>query len=259
MIRFFEDGDRVEVTKIVTNAFDSLNEDLWLWKYLGNPNFDESLVFIAENNGKVIGCMHYLPRELKITRTLKVKGALGADLAVHRDYRQRGIGSSMLKFSRSSKALEKKGIILTYGFVGYRRAKFYGRNIDSIIIPLSTTKYKKFFNTSPIEERLSKIEILNRSVKADMDVLFRLRGFPSFTLRIENGKISVDKGETLNPDVTVEGDPYFLESLYDGDKGILNIIRGILKGKIKIRGSLRKILSFYKIIKTIRGLSQQED
>ena len=266
-IRSFESGDEGQVIDVVTKAFDALSKDLWVWKYLENPGFDRSLVFIAENNGEVIGCMHYLPRELKISRSLKVKGALGADFAVRPDYRGRGIGSSMLRFSRSSGVLEKKGIVLTFGFVDHRRAKFYRRNIESVTIPVSTVMYKKFFDASPIERRLLSLSrlvetesmLLKELRESNISVLFRLVGVPPFMLKVEDGEISIDGEETAHPDVTVEGDPYLLESFYDGDKGILDLMIGVLKGKIRIRGGVRKIFKFYKIVKTIRRLSPLDD
>jgi len=262
-IRFFEDKDENETIELVTRTFDALNEDLWRWKYLMNPNFDRSLVFVAENNGRVVACMHYLPRELKIARSLKVQAVLGADFAVNPDYRQQGIGSSMLRFSRSSRILENRGITVTYGFIDYRRVKFYSRNIDSTIIPLSTSAYKKYLDSSPIEEKLASLnkkasaenKIADKLRKTNMSIFFCFTGIPAFTLEIKNGKFTVNKGETLPHDITVEGYPYFFEWVSGRSKGTFSLLAGILKGKIKIRGSMRNILAFYRIIKTVRRLS----
>jgi len=267
-LRFFEDKDENEVIKLVTSTFEAVSRDQWLWKYARNPHFDRSLVFVAEDNGRIIGCMHYLPRELKITGSLAIKGALGADFAVDPDYRQRGVGSSILKFSRSSKALEKKGIAVTYGFVDYNRAGFYRRNIDSVIMPLSIAVFRKFFDTSPIEKRLPSLDkptnegnkrVVGDLRETNMSVVFRLKGIPIFTLNIRDGNISVDKRETSDPDLTIGGDPYFLESVFVGSKGVLGLVVGMLRGKIRIRGGLRKILDFYKVTKTNRHHSSRED
>jgi predicted N-acetyltransferase YhbS/putative sterol carrier protein len=261
IVRFYEDRDENEVIEIVTDTFSALSKDLWVWKYLENPSFDKSLVFVAENNGRIIGCMHYLPRDLKISRTLKINAVLGADFAIRENYRNQGVGSSILRFSRSSGILKSKSVILTYGFIDRRRAHFYKRNIDSFIIPLETALYRKFFDAVPAVERLVPLDgltgsegtIVDELKETRMNVLFRLTGMPPFTLKINNGRINLDREEIKNADLVVEGDPYFLESLYEGSKGIFSAFVGMLMGKIKIRGGLLKILAFYKIEKAIKS------
>jgi predicted N-acetyltransferase YhbS len=258
-VRFFEDRDESKVIEIITDTFSTLSKDLWAWKYLKNPSFDKSLVFVAENNGKIIGCIHYLQRDLKISRSIKVKSALGADFAVREDYRNQGVGSSILRFSRSSKALESKNVVLTYGFIDRRRAHFYKRNIDSFVIPLDTALYKKYFDAIPAIERLMSLDRLTNSEGKIIDelketkisVLFRLVGMPPFTLKVNDGKVNLDR-EIGKADLVIEGDPYFLESFYESSRGVSAVLIGMLKNKFRIRGSIWKMLTFYKIVKAIR-------
>jgi len=97
--------------------------------------------------------------------------------------------------------------------------------------------------------------LCNKRKKASMNIFFRLTGIPPFTLRINDGKFIVENGENLPHDITVEGYPYLLEPVSGWDKGTLGLIIGMLRGRIKIRGSPRKILTFYKIVKAMRRLS----
>jgi len=262
-VRFFKRTDENQVIDVVTSSLNNINKDQWLWKYIENPYFDESLAFIAENSGRVIGCLHYLPREIKIAKSLRVNTVLGADFAVYPDYREKGIGSNMLKFSRASKVFEKKGVTLTYGFINHKLMNFYKHNINTVIVPLSTALYQKFLSVDPIKKKLTFIKKLatvadekqGKLKDANIDVLFRLTGIPIFILKVENGKVNIDTKATSNPDLEVMGDPYFFESIYNGEKGILDIMIGMLKGKIGVRGSLRKMLYFYRFIKKLERLS----
>ena len=89
---------------------------MWFWKYRLNPNFDNSLVVIAEKDGKLVGSNYWLLRDLKLSSNTQVKAALGADIAVHPDYRGQGIGTELIRFPRLSGAFKEKGILVSYMF-----------------------------------------------------------------------------------------------------------------------------------------------
>jgi len=252
VVRFFRNRDQKEVINLVTSTFNKLNKDFWMWKYKQNPKFEKPFILITENKGKVIGCMHYMPRELKIASFLNIKSALGADFVVQPSYRKQGIGSRMLKFSRDSKVLEKKGILATIGFVDRKKTDFYKSNIGSIIKPVYTVRYSKFLGASPIQRKIESLEKTAVLEGLNMTIIFRLSGFPTFTLKIAKGIIKIESEEVTQSDVTVEGDPFLFESLYDGSNGIIDLAIGILKRKIKVRGNFWKILSLYRVIRRSR-------
>lgn len=78
--------------------------------------FDPCLVAIAEENGKIVGCNHWLLRDIKVSSSSVGSAILSGDLAVHPNHRKRGIGTSLLLFLRSSSLSNARGAVLTYMF-----------------------------------------------------------------------------------------------------------------------------------------------
>jgi len=50
--------------------------------------FDPCLVAIAEENGKIVGCNHWLLRDIKVSSSSVGSAILSGDLAVHPNHRK---------------------------------------------------------------------------------------------------------------------------------------------------------------------------
>jgi len=69
------------------------DENFWNWKYLENP-FGESLLTVAEADGRIVGFDNLWPWELRYGDSL-IRALQPCDSAVHPDYRGRGLFTSM--------------------------------------------------------------------------------------------------------------------------------------------------------------------
>ena len=77
LIQEYHEGDEVAFEELLRGTFRSFRQsNYWTWKYKLNPNFDPALVVLAEENGKLIGCNHWVIRDIKISSNLSVKGVL---------------------------------------------------------------------------------------------------------------------------------------------------------------------------------------
>jgi len=260
-VRTSRKEDETEIMKLITNTFDTISSEVWAWKYRLNPVFDSSLVFVAEKDGKVVGCSNYLPRNLKISNPLEVEAVLGADFAVHPQFRGQGIGTSLIRFSRSSGALKKRGATVSYGFIDPKMLKFHESTTGSIALPLSTVMYKRFLSCRPLREKMMSINSLiqanedlrGRLAELDLRVLFRLRGFPPFVVEIKDGEVNVEEEVSSECDVLLGGDYSPVRSLLEGEKGMFSLLKMLFTGKVKIRGSLGKIHGFYRFYKILKA------
>jgi len=261
LVRTSKKEDEQEIMKLVTGTFDAVSSEVWVWKYRLNPGFDPSLVFVAEKDGKVLGCSNYLPRNLKIANPLEVEAVLGADFAVNPQFRGQGIGTSLIRFSRSSEALKKRGATIGYGFIKPEMLKFHEAITGSIAVPLSTVVYKRFLSCRPLREKMMAINSMiqadeglrGKLEELDLWVLFRLKGFPPFMVKIRDGKVDVEEDGSSECDVLLEGDYPFVLSILDGEGGLFSLLKALLLGKMKIRGGLGKIYRFYRFYRILKA------
>jgi len=256
LFRAFNDKDEEDVKQLVEIAFkDFLGGKYWDWKYKFNPNFDPSLVAVAEKNGKIIGCNHWLLRRLKISNSIVVKAFLGADIAVNPQYRGRGIGKSLLLFLRSSKAIRDKEASITYMFANPNLSKrLYRPAAGYVPAPTKTISYFKLLswnkiinNEKAVNEKIKrekkKFEKLS---KLDLKILFQLSGAPQLLLRLTKKGIEVCETNLKNADVTVIGNLSTFAALKDREGRIRNLLKALLTRKLKIKGSLFSFFKFYR-------------
>ncbi len=260
--RTFVDDDAPAVMNLVHKAFPFfLGGNYWVWKYLSNPNFDPALVVIAEKDGEVVGCNHWLLRNFKLTNELTLKASLGGDIVVAPQHRGHGVGKGLLKFLRSSKAFNEKGIILTYMFADPKlNRRLYKPAVGYVFAPDATTVYSKYLNTRRMQERFLKINEVLRS-KPDMQnelegltlrMMFRLRGSPIFSIVLSSNQVDFVEGELENADVIIEGDFPLFSNVVEGLVGLDLLVKSLFMRKLRIKKGKLKIFKLFKVLKTFK-------
>lgn len=253
------DEDRIGVMKLLDHTFKMSNE-LWMWKYELNPDFDKSLARVAVNNRQVVGCAFWLPRNLKICNSISVRAALGADLAVYANHKGHGIGKALI--ASEDEVLENKGVVMSYGFVQPELVKhIHSPQIGLVSVPTSTIVCRKYLDCSNVRV---KVQLMNRIVHSDqnlraklanlkINVLFRLRGQHPFVIKIGPDKIDVEENDLACSDVKVECDLTHLD-LVRSKRRIFTLIKALLTRKMGISGSLRNIVKLYSILELVKLL-----
>ena len=260
--RKFVQADETVLIKLVKEGFpDFLEGNFWVWKYKLNPDFDPSLVVVAEKDGQVVGCNHWLVRDFKLSRCLKVKASLGADIIVRPEHRGHGVGKALLKFFRTSKAFKEKGAILTYMFADRDLGKrLYGPAVGYVAAPNSTTMYMKFLNCRRLKE---KFQLINEAIESrkelqreldglNMRIVFRLRGAPAFSINLASNQIDLVEGELETADAIVEGDFPLFSSAMEGKRGASGLIKALLTRKLKVKKGKLKVFKLFKVFKVFK-------
>ena len=250
--REFVNNDQETVRNLVRKVFkDFLDGNYWNWKYLQNPDFDPSLLMLAEEEGKVVGCNHWLRRDLKICNSLQVKAILGADLIVDPEYRGRGIGRLLMQCARGRvKKVVKEGVVLRYMFANPDLSKkLYTPVAGYFPAPCTTISYFKILDWSKL---ISKINVANKqkqcpaSKRRGLKVLFNLSGAPPLLLELYQEKVEPSQCSDPNPDVVLTSDLYTLSSIKANKKRLRALFWALFIRKIKIRGNLLNIIKLYK-------------
>ncbi len=258
-IRVLAKKDKSKWLKLLSDTF-KMKSNFLAWKYDSNPNFDESLVITTMNKGQVVGCMNWLPRNLKVSKSLSVRAALGADLAVHLDHRGQGLAKPLI--ASENTILEGKDIVMSYGYIEPQLAeRVHHPLLGLVAVPTSTTVYRKYLSLANIRKRVLELDAISRSSKEarrklpelEIDVLFRLRGIPPFKVKIRPDKLRLEEEDLKARDLEVECDLTLIE-LLKSKRRTLTVIKALFTRRIKIRGSLRKAIKLYRVFKLVQAL-----
>ena len=254
--REFRQDDKEEVKKLVESIFSVFLEGkFWNWKYGENPYFDSRLVAVAEVNGEIVGCNHWLLRELKYSDSVVDKAVLAADVAVRPDYRGRGIGSQLLQFLRSSDIVKRRKAALIYMFADPKLAKkFHTPTAGYILARDGTAQYTKVLNWRKVKRNVERLNEEIRSgkfgknlPKSDLKVLFKISAAPPLCIHIKKDGLVVDDSRDLSDDadIMVSGDFSVFNRIKMSKRRKWSFLKALLTGKLKIKVKLTKLFSFF--------------
>ena len=264
--RSLDKRDEEEVKRLIKNAFrEFLDGEYWDWKYKQNPDFDPSLVMVAEKDGQVIGCNHWLLKDLRLSPTLEVKAVLGADIVVNPEFRGKGVGKALLVSLRYSETVKRKNPVIIYMFADVNLAQnFYTPTGGYVPLPDRTVSYVKILNWGKVKEnaRLLNEEISAGKFKSrlagfELKVLFKIDNAPALCFYIAEEGIQVSEGDDgcfEDADIVVCSDLATLRQMYRKRGRKTNLFRATLTGKLKFRGKISKLLSFYRNLWIIEQL-----
>lgn len=252
-------GNLVNLLKSDFKPF--LENGYWTWKHNQNPNFDPSLIAVAVADNQVIGCNHWILRDLKLSNEITVKVVLAAEVLVRPDFRGQGLGTKLLQYMREQRIFEEKGAVFSYMFTnGTLNKRLYEPALGYIPAPRQTATYKKFFNCKTIAE---KTQDINGKVQRDsflkkqmeslsLSATFGLVGAPPFTLNVEKGEITLKEGAAENADVVISGKIPFSYSVFDSNKGLWSWTKSLLVGQIKIKRGWLKLSKLLKVLTVMK-------
>lgn len=228
-----------------------LSGNFWDWKYLRNPSFDRSFVAVAENDGKIVGCNHWLLRRFKLSDSVVVDGVLAADIAVNPEYRNRGVGRALMNLLRSQHGGKK--LALMYMFANPELRKHFHTPIGGYITaPSGTVLYTKILNWNKVKrnvavfnEKVKPGEFGDKLAKVNLTVVFRVRGAPPLCLHVDGRGVDADVSDE-RADVTISGDVATLSKIKGEEIGVWKLVGLVLTGKLKFKGGLRKMLTVYR-------------
>lgn len=117
-IRKFKEADVPEIVNLLNLVFTPpkpFSEEWWHWKYEYNPSgFDATngSIWVAEDNGKIIGHYAVIPCKMKFGRESIIAGQ-SVDTAVNPEYRRIGIFEALAK---ETYAAIKESYVFLFGF-----------------------------------------------------------------------------------------------------------------------------------------------
>jgi predicted N-acetyltransferase YhbS len=256
--RTLREEDEAAVKALVESVFPRfLSGKFWDWKYRENPGFNRSLVAIAEENGKIVGCNHWLLRRFKLSGSVMVDGALGADIAVSPEYRKHGVGRALMHCLRKENAERKLALLYMFANPALRQ-RFHSPVGGYVPAPSGTILFTKILNWNKVKQNVAafneKLKLGNcaeRLGKVDLTVAFRVHGAPPLCLHVTSNGAEVVEGRA---DVTVSSDVSVLSKIKGEAVGVWGIVVAVLAGRLRVKGSLRKLFALRRNLWVFREI-----
>ena len=264
--RSFCADDEKEVKALIHNAFpDFLNGEYWNWKYKLNPDFDPSLVTVAESGGRIIGCNHWLLTTFKLSPTIVTKAVLGADIAVDSNFRFKGVGKALIHSQRSSEAIKRIDPSFVYMFADPSLAKHFHSPSGGYIPAQENTvlcvKILSWKNLEPhvlsINEQIASGRFKERLSNIKLNVVFKLPNAPELKFCITSKGVEMAEGaqnRKIAAEVVIRTDLFTLQKVGGKRNPAWHILIALVTGKLKINGEVRKLYSFYKNMWVIKAI-----
>ncbi len=139
--RAYRRGDEEAIVELLNEVFGGWGGvEKWRWKYLQAPAgfSDDCVRIIAESGGRVVGNSSVMPARMKVGGKRIIAG-FNADVAVHSDYRRRGLYSKLA--SEHFKTLEGR-VEAVYGWGATRLSSSALMKLGFIHLSHSNMRYK---------------------------------------------------------------------------------------------------------------------
>ena len=262
--------DEEQVRALVKNVFgDFLGGEFWNWKYKSNPGFDPDLVMVAERDGALVGCNHWLLKDFVLSPSLETKAVLGADIAVDPACRSQGVGKTLLHSLRSSESVKIKKPSFVFMFADPSLAKrFHNPKGGYFLAPDRTAFYLKILHWGKLEDNVRRLndqiaagKFKDRLSGVKLNVLFKISNSPRLLFSMTENGIAVgekDEGDVRKPDVTIRADLNTLQKVGARKKRYLNMLKALLTGKLKIRGKPKSLIALYRNMWILQEIFSQK-
>lgn len=260
--RAFQATDERSLFALVKDTF-GFSEELWRWKHLLYPNFTSSSIIVADRDGRIIGTSSWIPRELRISLELTVKSALGGDTAVATDCRGQGVGHNIMKFFYEE--LGKSEVIVITGFATRQVATRFYAPLGSVLMKDFTTTYTKYPNLNQWKRKLNagseSSEIpKERLGEREFRIRLDLHGAPPFMLIAKGGRIFIEEcsGESrMKANVTIHSELSHLIPFFQGEKGILSLLKLLLRRRIRTEGLFRNSITLFRMFRAVAPIFRE--
>ena len=223
----------------------------WDWKYLRNPGFDPSFVAVAEKDGEVVGCNHWLPRCIRLSNSITADALLGANIAVAPEYRKRGVGRTLINFLRSQRVGGNRAVMYMFADPDLRK-RFHTPVAGYVPAPGGSVLFTKILNWNKVRanvaafnERTKNGDLKNRLAKVDLTIAFKAEGAPPLCLHVNQSGVEIDVPEK-DAQITITSDMATLSKIRGDQSSWRTFVRPLLTGRLKIHGGPRKMLMIYR-------------
>jgi predicted N-acetyltransferase YhbS len=236
--RNYQDGDEQQIVELLNKSFSNWGTvSDWQKKYMQNPNFDSKMVFVGEDGGRIVGCVHYLRRDVKFKDGF-LHAYVGGDGATLPGYAGKGVFSKGLRLLYEEVKRKNGSVVCGFNAEGIH-ADFYRRKFGE----LGPYRPRVFIKILDFENLFSSIlPAANRLIGKRMPIPTGKNTTVTMRLALDENQVDVcltDKGLkpcriVSEPDVTIKTP---LKTLTDCLADQHRLVNAIVLRKIRLKVS----------------------
>jgi len=247
-IRKYKNKDEIQILKldrlVETHPFNRRDLKNWFWKYKGRNPAGKSLIWVAENKGKLVATFSIIPMNYLIKNKI-IKGSHSIAMIVHPQWQNKGL----IKFVADKlfqHAIERK-IKFIYGYPNTNAYQIHKSIFGYKDINQQKLFYKKLKKIDYFDEHIIKEKKILR-FDSEIDKLWKsIKN--QYNVCVERSKQFLNWRYTNRPDVK-----YFLFEYYQDNKIVGYSVLKKYKEKKITRGHIidvfynKKILNLFDFI-----------
>lgn len=253
--RNYRDGDEHQIVELLNQAYSHWGTIAeWQQKYAKNANFDPRLVFLAEDEGKIVGCVHYLQRDLNLNnRTLHAY--VGGDGATRSGFSGKGVFSKGLNLLYEEVKKRKGGVVYGYNsetiYQDFYRKRFGEIAVYCPHVMVKILDFEKLISSiTPVANRIMRRRIrVGKKEELAIRLILDNKTVVDICLTSHGIKLS---SKLLKPDITIEAR---LRVLFYAFSDWRNILKALMFRKIRLRLSGSSVPKLVKLL--LRGVGGQ--
>jgi GNAT superfamily N-acetyltransferase len=155
IVRTYRAGDDAGIVDLLNAAYPGGwgTVERWRAKHSDRDGFDSRDIYLAELDGRIVGCLHTAMLPIHVADGVTLTLSLDGDLAVHPEARGRSIPEIL--YTESRRRLYTRGIPLRGGYTETGLWKnFYQPRIGYVSDFDTTVNFKKMLDPDPVRARL---------------------------------------------------------------------------------------------------------
>lgn len=242
-LRNYRPGDEGTIAELLNSVYPGGwgDADRWRQRHSLRPGFSPEDVWLAFSGDELVGCLHTAVASVSLGGGRSVPAAIDGDLAVHDEWRARGVAETLYAGSRDG--LRRRGVVLRFGFSeASLRVHYYTRVLGYATGFDATRAWKK--QLDPRALAASMVERLGGDASAADDgrgpiLRLELTDLGPVNLRLGPDGVRL-RGDGRGPTLTIRGRQSLLNEMRQGPAALLKALK---EGRARAVGSPRAMVA----------------
>ena len=244
-----------EVESMVDENFGYYGGPYWAWKF-SHPKGPDAIIVASEQQGRVVGCAHYLPVDYHLGPHREIDALMAGDLFVNEDLRRKGVATDLSISARAIASEASPEAAVVAMFTWRALGTHYERLLGYTRVRPSFDVWTKRLDWS---DKLDAIAIENQGIRArhgrlaqvDHFFVLGIGGAPPLIFHVHADGFN-PVGAAIGPPVRVRIESPGSIGGSGGIQGAMSILTELVRGRLRVSGHPRAFLEAVRVSRAYR-------